>query len=76
MTDEVWVVSANAADVRSRLNTGRGLSAEEVDARAAKQMDEEQRRARADVLIENRGSRDDLQSQVEHLWRERVRPAR
>ena len=74
VTDEGWVVSAERGEVRERLAEARGLSAEEVDARANKQMSDEDRRARADVLIENRGSLDELRTQIENLWRERVAP--
>lgn len=72
VTDEVWVVRADSAQIRHRLAESRGLSAEEVDARAARQMSDEERSARADVLIENHGSLEDLRAQVNRLWRERV----
>lgn len=72
VTDEVWVVRADNAQIRHRLAESRGLSAEEVDARAARQMSDEERSARADVLIENHGSLEDLRAQVNRLWRERV----
>lgn len=75
VTDEVWVVRADSDEIRHRLAESRGLSADEVDARAARQMSDEERNARADVLIENHGSLDDLRAQVERLWDERVRAA-
>ena len=72
VTDEVWVVTADSADIRGRLAQARGLSAQEVDARAAKQMSDEKRLERADVVIENRGSIAALRSRIETLWQERV----
>ncbi|MEO2166871.1 MAG: dephospho-CoA kinase [bacterium] len=72
VTDEVWVVTAESRQIRDRLASARGLSVEEVDARAAKQMSEADRCARADVLIENHGSLDVLQHGIEGLWQSRV----
>lgn len=66
---EVWVVTATPETIRSRLFEGRGLSAEEVDARVAKQMPDAERRAAADVLIENDGSRDDLRRRLAEILR-------
>ncbi|MFP6664672.1 MAG: dephospho-CoA kinase [Deltaproteobacteria bacterium] len=72
VTDEVWVVAAESGQVRDRLASARGLSAEAVDARAAKQMSDAERRSRADVLVENGGSLAALRTSVESLWQTRV----
>ena len=72
VTDEVWVVVADAAVIRRRLAEARGLSEAEVDARAAKQMSDAERRSRADVLVENFGTAQELRSEVERIWSERV----
>ena len=74
ITDEVWVVLADPVEIRRRLAEARGLSEAEVDARAAKQMSDEERRSRADVLVHNDGTSDELRLEVERLWRERVNP--
>ncbi len=72
VTDEVWVVVADRSTIRQRLAEARGLSEAEVDARAAKQMSDEERRSRADVLVQNFGTPEELRSEVEHLWRQRI----
>ncbi len=72
VTDEVWVVVADRSTIRQRLAEARGLSESEVDARAAKQMSDEERRSRADVLVQNFGTPDELRSEVERLWRQRI----
>lgn len=72
ITDEVWVVVADPGEIRRRLAEARGLSEAEVDARAAKQMSDEERRSRADVLVHNDGTSDELRLEVERLWRERI----
>jgi dephospho-CoA kinase len=72
VTDEVWVVVADRSAIRQRLAAARGLSESEVDARAAKQMSDEKRRSRADVLVQNFGTPDELRSEVERLWRQRI----
>jgi len=66
---EVWAVTAAPETIRARLFEGRGLRAEEVDARVAKQMPDAERRAAADVVIENDGSRDDLRSRLAEILR-------
>ncbi len=68
LVDEVWVVTARPDTIRARLAESRGLTAEEVDARVAKQMPDAERRAAADVVIENDGARDDLRHRLARLW--------
>jgi dephospho-CoA kinase len=72
LVDEVWVVRAPLAVIRERLATSRGLSAEEVDARVARQMSDAERCAAADVVVENAGTRDDLRERLSTTWGERV----
>lgn len=72
LVDEVWVVSAAPETVRARLATSRGLSAEEVDARVAKQMPDAERRAAADVVIENDADREALRARLHDLWTARI----
>ena len=72
LVDEVWVVTAGRGQVIGRLESQRGLSAAEADARIARQMTDEERRRAADLVIRNDGSLDDLRSAIRRLWTERV----
>jgi dephospho-CoA kinase len=70
----VLVVEADR-DVRvRRLQETRGMTAEQAAARIAAQADDDQRRAAADVLLENNGRLADLHAQVDLLIRDRLRP--
>jgi dephospho-CoA kinase len=68
LVDQVWVISARREDVVERLAAQRGMAAAETDARMAKQMTDAERRAVADVVIENVGSLDDLRTRLTGLW--------
>jgi dephospho-CoA kinase len=70
----VIIVNA-AADVRvARLVEHRGFSEADARARIAAQATEEQRKAVADVWLDNSGSSDDLKRQASDLWHQRVMP--
>lgn len=70
---DVVVVVVAAEDVRiRRLRGGRGMREEEVRARMAVQATDEQRRAVADVVLDNSGSPEALHRQVDELWRNRL----
>ena len=71
--DLVLVVEADL-DTRVRRLVGRGLSEEDSRARIAAQASDEQRRAVADVVLDNSGSVEDLEAQVERFWAGRVAP--
>jgi dephospho-CoA kinase len=73
--DLVVVVLASEQTRLRRLAQARGMTAEEARARMAAQATDEQRRAAADVVLENDGSREDLLAAVDRLWYERLRPA-
>jgi dephospho-CoA kinase len=66
--DAVILVDAPEAIRRERLIRDRGLSPAEADAMIAAQMPSEQKRAHADYVIENAGTRDALTAQVDALW--------
>lgn len=51
-----------------RLASTRGMSREEAQSRIAAQATDEQRRAVADVAIENDGTLDDLHRRVDEVW--------
>jgi dephospho-CoA kinase len=69
----VVVVEADP-EVRVARLVGRGLAAGAARARIAAQASDERRRAAADVLLDNSGSRDALRSQVDALWAGRLVP--
>lgn len=66
--DAVILVDAPEAVRRERLIRDRGLSPAEADAMIAAQMPSERKRARADYIIENAGTRDELIARVDALW--------
>jgi dephospho-CoA kinase len=69
--DLVVVVEADPAVRVARL-VQRGLTADDARARIAVQATDEQRRAIADVVLDNSGTPEQLAEQVERLWRDRV----
>jgi dephospho-CoA kinase len=71
--DLVLVVEADPAARLSRL-VQRGLTAEDARARMASQASDEQRRAVADVVLDNSGTPEQLAEQVDRFWAERVAP--
>jgi dephospho-CoA kinase len=71
--DLVLVVEADPATRVSRL-VQRGLTAEDAQARIAVQASDEQRRAVADVVVDNSGTPEELAEQVDRFWAERVTP--
>ncbi len=70
------VVIVNAdEDLRvKRLTEHRGFSEEDARARIAAQATEEQRRAVADVWLDNTGSAEELVEQARELWHQRILP--
>jgi dephospho-CoA kinase len=72
--DLVLVVEADLETRVARL-VQRGLTAEDARARMAAQATDDQRRAVADVVLDNSGTPDELAAQVDRLWDERVVPA-
>jgi dephospho-CoA kinase len=71
--DLVLVVQADPEARVSRLVL-RGLTEGDARARMAAQATDEQRRAVADVVLDNSGSEQDLAAQVDRFWTERVQP--
>jgi dephospho-CoA kinase len=62
--DQIWVVRAGLDDVMERLARTRGMSERDVRARLAAQTAQDELLARADVVIDNRGSLDETKRQV------------
>jgi dephospho-CoA kinase len=71
----VVVVEAPRADRVARLVGQRGMAAPEAEARIAAQADDAARRAVADVVIVNDGTREQLRERVDEVWRSRLVPA-
>lgn len=74
--DLVIVVDASPATQLERLVGRRGMSEEDARARMAAQATREQRRAIADIVIDNDVPLDELARRVEDVWSELVRRAR
>jgi dephospho-CoA kinase len=72
--DLVLVVEADP-EIRVARLVQRGLSEEDARARITAQATDEQRRAVADVVLDNSGTPEQLAAQVERFWTERVEPA-
>jgi dephospho-CoA kinase len=72
--DLVVVVTAGEPSRLRRLARDRGMSAEEARSRMATQATDEQRRAVADVVLDNDGSLEELRAAVDRLWHERLAP--
>jgi dephospho-CoA kinase len=66
--DSVWLVVCDPLIQRERLMRRNGLTGDEADLRLAAQPDDASRRARANVAIDNSGTREDLERQVTKHW--------
>ena len=72
--DLVLVVEADAESRIGRL-VERGLTEADARARIAAQASDDERRAAADVVLDNSGTPEQLAEQVDRFWVERVVPA-
>jgi len=72
LVDEVWLVSAPKETVAQRLKERDGLSDTAINARVASQFTDRERAAKADVVIKNNGTLEELTQAVEALWAERI----
>jgi dephospho-CoA kinase len=72
--DLVVVVAASEPGRIRRLARYRSMPAEEARSRMAAQATDEQRRAVADVVLDNDGSLEELRAAVDRLWYERLAP--
>ncbi|MCZ4066812.1 dephospho-CoA kinase [Microbacterium sp. H37-C3] len=68
--DSVVVAHAPASVRRERLRRLRGMTAEEADRRISAQVDDDQRLAIADVVIDTAGDLEATLAQVDALWAE------
>ncbi len=72
--DLVIVVLADEQVRLDRLVRDRAMTPEQAHARIAAQATDEQRRAVADIVLVNNGSVDELRTQVDAVWRDRLQP--
>jgi dephospho-CoA kinase len=70
----VVVVEAEEGLRVARLARSRGMAAGDARSRLSSQATDEQRRAVADVRLDNDGTLDELRARVDGLWRERIGP--
>ena len=70
--DEIWVVTASAEEIITRLESRNNLSREDAQQRIDSQMSSEERISYADIVLENNGTIEKLKERVEELWKERV----
>jgi len=68
LVDEVWAVVVPPEIAVARLRQRSGLSEAEARARLAAQMTNDERAARADLVIDNSGSIQELSRRVDALW--------
>jgi dephospho-CoA kinase len=69
VVDEIWVTAAPEAAVLERLQTRNGMDRAAALARIRSQMPVGEKRRRADIVIENDDSPDDLAEKVRAQWR-------
>jgi dephospho-CoA kinase len=67
---DVVLVTHSPKELRVERLAARGLGSEQTKARMASQLSEDERLARADLVIDNSGSLEDLVEQVDDAWRE------
>ena len=73
LADEMWVVVLPEAQQLARLRArDTGMSEAEARARIAAQMPLAEKCARADVVIDNSGTKEETERRVAELWKERV----
>lgn len=72
LVNEVWVITSPEADVIERLRERNGMDADTARARIRSQMPQSERAERADAVLENSGSLEDLDADVRKLWNSRV----
>ena len=70
--DEIWVVISDREEVINRLGVRNGLSREDALKRIDSQMSNNERIEHGDVVVENTGSMEDLQTRVNSLWSKRI----
>lgn len=72
MMDEVWLVYVNETTQIERLMSRNGYTREDALARINSQMRLDDKRAYADIIIDNNGTPHDLIVQLNTIWNERI----
>jgi dephospho-CoA kinase len=70
--DEIWVVYLDRESQLNRLMARDSLGREAALQRIAAQMPMEEKKKLGKIVIDNRGSREELEAQVARLWREEM----
>ena len=72
MMDEVWLVYVNEMTQIERLMSRNGYTREDALARINSQMRLDNKRAYADIIVDNNGTPHDLTVQLNTIWNERI----
>ena len=75
LVDEVWVTVAPENVVVKRVHERNGFPEDQIRARIKSQMSNEERSARADVVIDTDCTLDEVRSKVQSLWKQRTSAA-
>jgi dephospho-CoA kinase len=70
LVDEVWVVTVEPEVARARIVARNGLTEEQAEQRIAAQLTNRERAEKAQRVIENNGTLDDLERRVDDAWNE------
>jgi dephospho-CoA kinase len=68
--DSLIVVTASETRRRSRLETARGMTPDEITARIGAQASEEELLQRADIVVRNEGDMKALEAEADRVWAE------
>lgn len=70
--DEIWVVYVDRETQIARLTARDGIDREEAEQRLTAQMPMEEKAARGSVIIDNRGTAEELERQIVEIWRDKI----
>ncbi|NLI93585.1 MAG: dephospho-CoA kinase [Peptococcaceae bacterium] len=70
--DEIWVVYVPFSVQLERLILRNGLSGEEAERRIRSQMNLDEKAGKADRVIDNGGSREETEQQLESIWKDLI----
>ena len=76
LVEEIWVTTSPEEDVVDRIQKRNGLSEEAIRARISAQMPQGERIKHAGEVIDNSSSLAELNSQVQRLWKRRVKASK
>lgn len=74
MMDEVWLVYVNETTQIERLMSRNGYTREDALARINSQMRLDDKRAYADIIVDNNGTPYDLLARLNSIWEEHIEP--